>query len=349
MNPYEKLCDSLREDPKCWLITGVAGFIGSALLEQLLSLDQTVVGLDNFATGHRRNLDDATANLSADQLARFRFVEGDIRDLETCQRVCQDMDYVLHEAALGSVPRSIAAPLDTHGANVDGFLNIMLGAKVAHVRRVVYASSSSVYGDHPALPKVEENIGRQLSPYAVSKYIGELYAGVVQDCYGLESIGLRYFNVYGRRQDPHGPYAAVIPRWIGNLLHGEPCVIFGDGSNSRDFTYVDDVVQANLLCALTPETSTTNRAYNVGAAGRTNLLQLFKTIRDVVALSHPHVEDTRPHHTEPRAGDVLHSQASIQKLCDAVGYRPTHDLRSGLSKTVAWFAAHPAADQGKLQ
>jgi len=344
MNSYEKLCDSLRDEPKRWLVTGAAGFIGSALLEKLLELDQTVVALDNFATGHRHNLDDATAELRADQLARFQFIEGDIRDLETCQRACRDADYVLHQAALGSVPRSIAAPLDTHGANVDGFLNLMLGAKVAHVRRVVYASSSSVYGDHPALPKVEQNIGRQLSPYAVSKYVDELYAGVVQDTYGLESIGLRYFNVYGRRQDPNGPYAAVIPRWVGNLLTGEPCVIFGDGQNSRDFTYIDDVVQANLRCALASDPAVTNQAYNVGAGGRTNLLELFKIIRNALALTHPAVEDIRPHHTEPRAGDVLHSQASIQKLTDAVGYNPTHDVRSGLRKTVAWFASRAESE-----
>jgi len=339
MQAYEKLCNELKNNPKRWLVTGAAGFIGSALLEKLLELGQTVIALDNFATGHQHNLDDVLAHQEEEPGERFRFIEGDIRDLDTCQRACEEVDYVLHQAALGSVPRSIQAPLDTHGANVDGFLNMILGAKVARVKRVVYASSSSVYGDHPALPKREENTGRQLSPYAVSKYVDELYAGVIQDTYGLESIGLRYFNVYGRRQDPNGPYAAVIPRWIGLLLAGEPCVIFGDGQNSRDYTYIDDVVQANLLCAATEDPSVTNTAYNVGAGGRTNLLELFKGLRDALAMTHPAVDGATPEHADTRPGDVAHSQASIDKLISAVGYHPTHDTPSGLAQTVAWFAS----------
>lgn len=334
MSRYDEVRAALRAAPRRWLVTGSAGFIGSALAETLLSLGQTVVGLDNFATGHRHNVDDVRAG--AGDGAAYEFLEGDIRDLETCKRAAEGCDYVLHQAALGSVPRSIEDPLSSHQANVDGFLKVMLAARDAGAKRVVYASSSSVYGDHPGLPKVEENIGRQLSPYAVTKYIDELYAGAIQDCYGLEIIGLRYFNVFGRRQDPNGPYAAVIPRWIQRLLDGEPCQVFGDGSQSRDFCYIDNAVQANILAA-TADAAATNRAYNVGVGGRTNLVELHAIIRDRLAADHPAVADAKPAFTDPRPGDVQHSQANIDALVSAVGYAPTHDIQRGLTETVAWF------------
>jgi UDP-N-acetylglucosamine 4-epimerase len=318
-------------------VTGVAGFIGSAILEELLALGQHVVGLDNFATGHKSNLVDVAG--AAAGKGSFKFIEGDIRDLDTCRRACDNVDRVLHQAALGSVPRSIEDPIASHQANVNGFLNMMVAARDAACARVVYASSSSVYGDHPALPKVEHDIGRQLSPYAVTKYIDELYAGVVQDCYELEIIGLRYFNVFGRRQDPNGPYAAVIPRWAQRLMSGEPCVIFGDGTNSRDFCYVDNAVQANILSALAPSEAT-NTAYNVGCGGRTDLNQLFAIIRDGLAATHPAVASAQPQYAEPRPGDVAHSQADISRITEACGYVPTHQIAEGLAETVRWFATH---------
>ncbi len=347
MSRYHELCQQLVARPRKWLVTGAAGFIGSALMERLLELDQEVVGLDNFATGHRSNLEDVLAAVGPDRAARFTLVEGDIRDPDTCRRACEGIDHVLHQAALGSVPRSIADPIGTHQANVDGFLNVMLATRDAGISRAVYASSSSVYGDHPRLPKVEDHIGRQLSPYAVSKRVDELYAGVIQDSYGLELIGLRYFNVYGRRQDPNGPYAAVIPRWIGRLLSGQRCQIFGDGQNSRDFCYVDDVVQANLLCAATGDGSVTNTVYNVGANGRTDLIQLFEMIRDGLVPFQPGVADQTPEHTDPAPGDVRHSQANIDKLITAFGFESTHDVRTGLAKTVAWFAERARAQGQK--
>ena len=337
MSRYDQVRTALRAQPRRWLVTGVAGFIGSALLEELLALGQEVVGLDNFATGHQHNLDDVLAGAGDGAAARFRFIEGDICDLDTCKRACEGVDRVLHQAALGSVPRSIADPLASHRANVDGFLNVMIAARDAGVTRAVYASSSSVYGDHPGLPKVEARIGRQLSPYAVTKYVDELYGGVIQDSYGLEIIGLRYFNVFGRRQDPEGPYAAVIPRWIGRLVAGETCEIFGDGSNSRDFCYVDNAVQANILSAMA-DASATNAVYNVGCGGRTDLNELFRIIRDELATTHPAVAGAEPAMRPPRAGDVLHSQADVSALTQAVGYEPTHLVGPGLVETVRWFA-----------
>lgn len=336
MSRYDEVRTALRNKPQRWLITGVAGFIGSALLEELLALGQDVVGLDNFATGHTSNLLDVIGNVGGK--TRFNMIEGDIRDLDTCRRACDGVDRVLHQAALGSVPRSIEDPLASHQANVNGFLNMMLASRDAAVARVVYASSSSVYGDHPQLPKVEANIGRQLSPYAVTKYIDELYAGVVQDSYDLEIIGLRYFNVFGRRQDPNGPYAAVIPRWIQRLIAGDPCVIFGDGSNSRDFCYVDNAVQANILAAMAPSAAT-NHAYNVGCGGRTDLNQLFRIMRDELARSRTGLAKAEPQYANPRPGDVAHSQANIDKLTEACGYVPTHPIEAGLVETVHWFAA----------
>ncbi|WP_428265234.1 SDR family oxidoreductase [Haliangium sp.] len=338
MSRYQDVRDALQAEPKRWLVTGVAGFIGSALLEELLGLGQTVVGLDNFVTGHRANLDDVRA-LRPEAAERFTFIEGDICDPEACQRAADGVDYVLHQAALGSVPRSIKEPLRSHAANVNGFLQVMFAARDAGAKRVVYASSSSVYGDHPGLPKVEERIGRQLSPYAVTKRVDELYAGVIQDSYGLETVGLRYFNVFGRRQDPAGAYAAVIPRWLDRLIRGEPCEIFGDGSNSRDFCYIDNVVQANILAATTADPSVTNQVYNVGCNGRTTLTELFTYLRDGLAEDRPELAAAEPVYTDPRAGDVLHSQANIDKICDKLGYRYTHDVATGLRETVRWFAA----------
>lgn len=340
MTRYEDVCEALTAEPKRWLVTGAAGFIGSALVERLLQLGQTVVGIDNFATGHRRNVEDVTAS-AGDAASRFRFIEGDICDGPTCRDACEGVDVVLHQAAIGSVPRSIDDPLTSHNANVNGFLQIALAARDAGVERFVYASSSSVYGDDPGLPKREERRGKPLSPYAATKLIDEIYAGVLQDCYSLPMIGLRYFNVFGRRQDPNGPYAAVIPRWIIRLLEGEACVIFGDGSNSRDFCYVDNAVQANILAG-TADVEHTGRAYNVGVGGRTDLIALFGMIRDALAQTHPELADATVEHTDPRAGDVPHSQASIDELTSRLGFEPTHDVRAGMAETVAWYLASRA-------
>jgi UDP-N-acetylglucosamine 4-epimerase len=337
MTRIDDLRTELQAEPKTWAITGVAGFIGSALCEELLRLGQKVVGLDNFATGHRHNLDNVKAVVGAEAAERFTFIEGDICNPDDCKEACTGADYVLHQAALGSVPRSIENPLASHNANVNGLLNMLIAARDAKASRFVYASSSSVYGDHPDLPKVEANIGRQLSPYAVTKRIDELYAGVFQDNYDLQVVGMRYFNVFGRRQDPEGAYAAVIPRWLGNLIAGKKCQIFGDGSNSRDFCYIDNVVQANLLAATEPNESATNQVYNVGCNGNTDLKELYKAIRDAVALKHPQVADWEPEFTDPRPGDVAHSQADISKIESNLGYLFTHDVRSGMRETVAWY------------
>lgn len=333
---YDEVCEDLVNTPKRWLVTGVAGFIGSALLERLLDLGQTVVGVDNFITGHKRNIDDVLS-IHPDERLQFHFIEGDLRDPEIAQRACKDVDVVLHQAALGSVPRSMKDPLASHQHNVDAFLNVMWAAKEANVKRVVYASSSSVYGDHPGLPKHEDRIGKPLSPYAATKRVDEIYAQVFQDCYGLELVGLRYFNVFGRRQDPDGPYAAVIPRWIAALLEGKQCVIFGDGSNSRDFCYVDNIVQANLLAA-TAEAAVTGTVYNCGCNGRTNLNELFAMIRDDLARDFPEIANSEPVFEPPRPGDIAHSQAAIDKITAALGYVPTHQVAEGMDETVAWFA-----------
>ena len=336
MTRYQEVCRALEAEPRRWLVTGAAGFIGSALVEKLLSLGQHVVGLDNFVTGHRRNLDDVREVVGDDAMRRFHFVEGDIRDLETCRRAMGEVHLVLHQAALGSVPRSMQDPIATHQSNVDGTVNVFCAAHGAGVARVVYASSSSVYGDHPGLPKVEDAIGRPLSPYAASKRIDEVYADVWQRCFGLEVVGLRYFNVYGRRQDPDGPYAAVIPRWIAALASGAPCVIFGDGTQSRDFCYVDNAVQANLLAAAGPAEAT-GEVYNVGLEGRTDLLQLFRMLRDRVAAFRPQAASAEPELAAPRPGDVRHSQASIDKIRERLGYQASHGIEQGLTETVAWF------------
>lgn len=344
MTRFDQLRKSLMASPKKWVVTGVAGFIGSALSEELLRLGQEVVGLDNFATGHRHNLDKVREAVGPQAAARFTFIEGDICKTDDCKRACEGADYILHQAALGSVPRSIENPLATHEANVNGLLNMLIAARDAKVRRFVYASSSSVYGDHPDLPKVEDKIGRQLSPYAIGKRVDELYAGVFQDNYGLQVVGMRYFNVFGRRQDPKGAYAAVIPRWLGNLIAGDKCKIFGDGSNSRDFCYIDNVVQANLLAATEEDAGATNQVYNVGCNGNTDLKELYKEIRDAVAIKHPQVADWEPIFTDPRPGDVAHSQANIGKIEEKLGYAFTHDVRAGMRETVAWYLASLATD-----
>jgi len=328
---------TLQASPRTWLVTGVAGFIGSNLLEQLLKLDQSVAGLDNFTTGKHQNLDEVQSIVGAERWARFRFVEGDIRDLEVCRLVCQGVDFVLHEAALGSVPRSLEDPITTNANNVTGFLNMLVGARDAGVKRFVYAASSSTYGDHPALPKVEEKIGRPLSPYAVTKYVNELYADVFARCYGLQTIGLRYFNIFGPRQDPDGAYAAVIPKWISALLHREPVYINGTGETSRDFCYVRNAIQANLLAATVERPEAVDQVYNVAVNARTTLLQLFTLLRDGLAARHPQLKDVQPIHRGFRAGDVLHSQADIGKARRLLEYEPTHSIEEGLDEALGWY------------
>ena len=336
----ESLAKRLRERPARWLVTGCAGFIGSHLLETLLGLDQSVVGLDNFSTGHRRNLDEVRAMVSPGQWQNFNFHEADIRDADACRQACDAVDYVLHQAALGSVPRSLADPLATNGTNVDGFLNMLVAARDAGVRRFVYAASSSTYGDHPDLPKREDVIGRPLSPYAVSKLVNELYADVFARCYDFASIGLRYFNVFGARQDPDGAYAAVIPRWTRAMLLGEPVHIHGDGETSRDFCYIGNAVQANLLAATTERPDAVNQVYNVALNARTSLNDLFEVLRDALALVRPELAGLHAVHGPFRPGDVRHSQADIAKARRLLGYAPTHRLEDGIRAAMPWYAAH---------
>lgn len=339
MSRYEKVQEELRAQPRTWLITGCAGFIGSNLLEKLLELGQHVVGLDNFSTGYQHNLDDVQGCVGEEAWSRFRFIEGDIRNLADCHAACEGVDYVLHQAALGSVPRSLADPITTNESNVTGFLNMLVAARDAGVKRFVYAASSSTYGDHPGLPKVEDRIGRPLSPYAVTKYVNELYARVFEDAYGVETIGLRYFNVFGRRQDPNGAYAAVIPKWIGQLLRGEPCVINGDGETSRDFCYVDNAVQTNLLAATTQGDSVTGQVYNVAVGDRTTLNELFAEIRQGLARFQESLKAVEPRYADFRKGDVRHSQADVAKAQAMLGYRHTHDIRAGLEEALDWYVS----------
>ncbi len=337
MTAFDALKKTLTAEPKTWLVTGVAGFIGSNLAEALLQMDQRVVGLDNFATGHQRNLDQVQASVGAERWARFSFTRGDICDPETCQALCKDVDYVLHQAALGSVPRSLEDPLTTHAANNTGFLNMLVAARDAKVKRFVYAASSSTYGDHPGLPKVEDVIGKPLSPYAVTKLVNELYADVFGRCYGMQSIGLRYFNIFGRRQDPNGAYAAVVPKWVSSMIHNEPVYINGDGETSRDFCYIDNVIQANLLAATSQHADAANQVYNVAVGDRTTLNQLFESIRVLLAPQFPHLADTKPHYRDFRAGDVRHSLADISKARTRLGFEPTHRIGEGLAEAMAWY------------
>lgn len=338
MSAFAACRERLRTTPKRWLVTGVAGFIGSNLLEELLRLGQPVVGLDNFATGKRANLEDVRAQVGEAAWANFSFIEGDIRELEHCRAACAGIDYVLHQAALGSVPRSIDDPLTTNAANVTGSLNMLLAARDAGVKRFVYAASSSTYGDHPGLPKVEGTIGRPLSPYAVTKYVNELYAEVFGRCYGLESIGLRYFNVFGRRQDPDGAYAAVIPRWVAALLRGEPVYINGSGETSRDFCHVANAVQANLLAATSTDPQAVNQVFNVAVHAQTDLNTLYEKLRSRLQPLRPELAAARPVYREFRKGDVLHSLAHIGKAGRLLGYAPSHTIDQGLDEALPWYA-----------
>lgn len=337
MSDYQSLSGRLLAGPRVWLVTGVAGFIGSNLLETLLRLNQRVIGLDNYATGSRRNLEQVQTLVGPERWNNFIQIDGDIRDLDTCKRAGLGVDYVLHQAALGSVPRSIAHPDDSHATNVTGFLNMLTAARDNGVKRFVYASSSSVYGDHPELPKVEDKIGRCLSPYAATKRINELYAEVFARCYGLDAVGLRYFNVFGPRQDPDGPYAAVIPKWIAGMIGKEPIHIYGDGETSRDFCYVANVVQANLLAATVKSPEAVNEVYNVAVRSRTSLNQLFGLLRDGLLPHYPHLKRCRPVYQAFRPGDVRHSEADISKAQRLLGYQPTHTVEQGLSEALEWY------------
>lgn len=334
---YEEVQELLRQRPRRWLVTGVAGFIGSHLLESLLKLDQEVVGLDNFATGYARNLEEVREAVGARAWRNFACIEGDIRDLAECRRACAGVDLVLHHAALGSVPRSLEDPLASHGANVTGFVNMLVAARDAGVKRFVYAASSSTYGDHPGLPKVEEVLGRPLSPYAVTKYANELYADVFARCYGVTSIGLRYFNIFGPRQDPNGAYAAVIPKWIAQFVGREPVYINGDGETSRDFCYIENAIQVNLLAATTDHPAALNQLYNVAVGERTTLNELFELERALLMDRFPWVRDYRLRYRDFREGDVRHSQADISKAQNLLAYAPTHRIREGLKEAVGWY------------
>ena len=335
MQNYQETKAQLKSNPKVWLVTGVAGFIGSNLLEHLLKLDQTIIGLDNFATGYQHNLDEVKGLVSDAQWRKFQFIEGDIRDYETCSAAVEGVDYVLHQAALGSVPRSIADPIASNAANISGFLNMLQAAKEEGVNSFTYAASSSTYGDHPALPKVEKNIGNPLSPYSVTKYVNELYADVFARCYGFKSIGLRYFNVFGQRQNPDGAYAAVIPKWASSMIKGDDIFINGDGSTSRDFCFIENAVQANLLAA-TADVRAKNQIYNCAVGDRTNLNELFNMIknslieRGVDSIGGPVYRNFRP-------GDVMHSQADVGKAMELLGYRPEWRIEAGIAYAMPWY------------
>jgi len=345
MSKYEQLQEHLKSNQYTWLITGVAGFIGSNLLEKLLILNQKVIGLDNFETGHQHNIDqaikDAGKSLKAANYElstdNFQFIKGDIRTLEDCRKACAGVDYVLHEAALGSVPRSIEDPIRTNKANIDGFLNMLVAAKEAGVKRFVYAASSSTYGDHPDLPKVEDKIGNPLSPYAVTKVVNELYANVFAKTYGFKAIGLRYFNIFGKRQDPEGAYAAVIPKWVASILKQEDVFINGDGETSRDFCYIDNTVQMNLLAAMTDDDAATDQVYNVALNDRTSLNQLYQMIEDRLIQRSDNLTKKEPVYRDFRAGDVRHSLADISKAQQLLGYQPSHKISEGLDEAMDWY------------
>ncbi len=334
MNTYQAALASLRQNPRTWLVTGVAGFIGSNLLECLLALGQAVVGLDNFSTGHPKNVDEALERGGVG--ARFRMIYGDVRDPAICREACGGVDMVLHQAALGSVPRSIDDPLSTHESNVTGMANMLVAARDANVKRFVYASSSAVYGDDTGSPKREERIGNPLSPYGATKLMDEIYAGVFNRVYGFQTIGLRYFNVFGKRQDPQGPYAAVIPRWITCLAANEPCVIMGDGETSRDFVYIEDAIQANLLAATVEVPDATGQVYNVASGEQTTLNELYQIARQKTA-ERVRVKPPPPVYTDFRAGDIRHSVGDISKISSRLGYSPTHTLEEGIDAALGWY------------
>lgn len=337
MTQFEQLQQRLAGEQRSWLVTGVAGFIGSNLLEALLKLNQRVVGLDNFATGHQRNLDEVQTLVSAEQWQNFTFIEGDIRDSQTCQQAVSGVNHVLHQAALGSVPRSLNDPATTNEVNISGFLNMLIAARDAKVDSFVYAESSSTYGDHPGLPKVEDVIGKPLSPYAVTKYVNELYADVFSRAYAFHPVGLRYFNVFGRRQDPNGAYAAVIPKWTAGMIAGDPVVINGDGETSRDFCYIDNVIQANLLASM--QAFKHSDVFNVALGDRTTLNELFTAIKQALAEQGVTYSD-EPQYGEFRAGDVRHSQADISKAKLLMGYAPQYRIGQGISLTMPWYVAN---------
>ncbi|VAW76736.1 UDP-N-acetylglucosaminuronic acid 4-epimerase [hydrothermal vent metagenome] len=345
MTKYEELQEHLKANQHTWLITGVAGFIGSNLLEKLLILNQKVIGLDNFETGHQHNIDQALSDARNSLKAvgrelvseNFKLIKGDIRELETCQKACEKTDYVLHQAALGSVPRSIEDPIRTNKANIDGFLNMLVAAKDAKVKRFVYAASSSTYGDHPDLPKVEDKIGNPLSPYAVTKVVNELYAGVFAKTYGFKVIGLRYFNIFGKRQDPNGAYAAVIPKWVASIISGEKVFINGDGETSRDFCYIDNTVQMNLLAATTENEAAADQVYNVALNDRTSLNQLYQMIEERLIKRVEGLTKKEPVYKDFRAGDVRHSLADISKAQQLLGYQPGHKISAGLDEAMDWY------------
>ena len=343
MIDYTTVLKELNQHPKKWLVTGVAGFIGSNLLETLLKNNQTVIGLDNFSTGFQHNLDQVQALVTPEQWQRFNFIHGDIRDLNTCKAACTDINYVLHEAALGSVPRSIADPINTNESNISGFLNMLVAARDAKVDRFVYAASSSTYGDHPALPKVEENIGNPLSPYAVTKLVNELYAQVFARTYQFKTIGLRYFNVFGQRQNPNGAYAAVIPKWVSSMINQQPVLINGDGETSRDFCYIANTIQMNILAAVANDEAT-NQVYNVAVGDRTTLNTLFELIRSGLEPHYPHLKDLKPLYQDFRAGDVKHSLADISKAKTLLGYNPSHRIDAGIKEALVWYVKNHARD-----
>lgn len=332
---YQEVRGELVANPRTWLVTGAAGFIGSNIVQELLGLGQAVVGLDNFSTGYQANLAEAVGANGG--TGTFRLVEGDIRDIDACRTASAGVDFVLHQAALASVPRSIADPVTSTQVNVDGSLNVLVAARDAGARRVVYASSSSVYGDSTLVPQVEDGTGRVISPYAATKAANEMFANMFQGTYGLQTVGLRYFNVFGRRQDPDGAYAAVIPRWTAQLLKGIPCLIFGDGETSRDFCYVANAVQANLLAAVAGDDATA-QAYNVACGEETSLNELFRMIRTALARHQPAVQDVEPVYEEARQGDIRRSLADISKARTLLGYSPTHGAEEGLDEALDWYA-----------
>ena len=341
MSKYEELQEYLTNNQSTWLVTGVAGFIGSNLLEKLLILNQKIIGLDNFDTGHQYNIEqainDANKATDKDLSGNFKFIEGDIRELKDCEQACNGVDYVLHQAALGSVPRSIEDPLNTNRANIDGFLNILVASKDAKVKRFVYAASSSTYGDHPDLPKVEGKIGKPLSPYAVTKVVNEIYADVFAKTYDFKTIGLRYFNVFGKRQDPHGAYAAVIPKWITAILKKEDVFINGNGQTSRDFCFIDNTVQVNLLAATTNDEKATNQVYNVALNDRTSLNKLYQMIEERLIQRVEGLKKKNPIYRDFRAGDVMHSQANIDKAKILLKYNPKYKISEGMDKVIDWY------------
>ena len=340
MTAFEQLQARLLGERHTWLITGAAGFIGCNLLEALLKLNQQVVGLDNFATGHRHNLEQIQAAVAPEQWKRLHFIEGDIRKLEDCRKACQGVEYVLHQAALGSVPRSLEDPINTNSANIDGFLNMLVAARDTPVTRFVYAASSSTYGDHPGLPKLEDRIGKPLSPYAVTKLVNEQYAEVFARAYGFKAIGLRYFNIFGPHQDPNGAYAAVVPKWTAAMIRNDAVWINGDGETSRDFCYIANAVQANLLAATAKSEEAANQVYNVAVGDRTTLNELFEAIRSTLEPHFPHLKGFKPSYRDFRAGDVRHSLADIGKARTLLGYEPTHHIRQGLAEAMDWYIAN---------